>query len=123
MKRFDIHNATVAELVDRFATICVAQNDALFLHQISKFNRLYDQMAAITEELKSRSGDQRRALIALHDHRDIQVRLQAARMTLAVAPQESRRVIEAIAASKWYPQAGDAGMSLRGLDSGQYVPK
>ena len=123
MKRFDIHTAAVAELVDRFANVFVEQNNALFEHKISKFNGLYDQMAAIVEELKSRSGDQRRALLALHDHRDIQVRLQAARMTLAVAPQGSRRVIEAVAASKWQPQAGDAGMSLRGLDSGEYVPK
>jgi hypothetical protein len=44
-------------------------------------------------------------------------------MTLAVAPKESREAIEAIAASNWQPQAGDAGMSLLGLDSGEYVPK
>lgn len=123
MKRFDVHEATVAELVDHFAMTCVAQNDALFRDEISKFNHLYDQMVEIAEELKSRPEDQRRALLALHNHRDIQVRLQAARMTLAVAPQESRQVIEAIAASKWYPQAGDAGMSLLGLDRGEYVPK
>jgi Domain of unknown function (DUF2019) len=123
MKNFDIRQATVPELVDRFAAICVEQNNALFQDEIAKFNRLYDKMTAISEELKCRSGDQRRALVALLDHRDIQVRLQAARMSLAVAPQESRRTLEAIAASKWQPQAGDAGMSLLGLDRGEYVPK
>lgn len=123
MNRFDIHNATVAELVDRFATVCVEQNNALFEDDVSRFNRLYPQMTAIAEELESRPGDQRRALLVLLDHRDIQVRLQAARMTLALAPKEARRVIEDIAVSKWQPQAGDAGMCLFMLDSGNFVPK
>jgi hypothetical protein len=113
----------VAELVDRFAAICVEQNKALFGGEIAKFNRLYDKMAAIRDELKIRPGDQRSALLALFDHPDIQVRLQAARATLAVAPQELRRMIEAIAASHRQPQAGDAGMSLWNLDRGVFVPK
>lgn len=123
MKKIDIRQATVPELVDRFAAVCVEQNNALFQDEVAEFNRPYDRMAAISEELKCRSGDQRRALVALLGHRDIQVRLQVARMSLAVAPRESRRALEAIAASKWQPQAGDAGMSLLGLDRGEYVPK
>jgi len=53
---------------------------------------------------------------------DIQVRSQSARATLAVAPAEARRAIEAIAASRQYPQAGDAGMTLINLDRGIFVP-
>ncbi len=123
MKRSNLHDLTVAELVKRFAAICVEQNKALFLDEIAKFNRLYDKMAAIRDELKIRAGDQRGALLVLFDHPDIQVRLQAARAALAVAPQESRRMIEAIAASHRQPQAGDAGMSLWNLDRGVFVPK
>jgi len=123
MKHSKLPDLTVAELVDRFAAICVEQNKALFEDNIAKFNRLYDQMAKVRDELKVRPGDQRSALLALFDHSDIQVRLQAARATLAVALEESRRMIETIAASPQQPQAGDAGMTLWNLDRGVFVPK
>ncbi len=122
MSGLDVHKATVEELVDRFAAICVGQNDALELDEISKFNRLFREMISIENELRSRPGDQRKALLPLLNHRDIQVRLQAAKMTLAIAPGRARQVIEAIAASNWYPQAGDAGMCHSRLDSGEFVP-
>jgi len=123
MKRLSLDKMTVAELVERFAAVCIEQNTALFEDDISKFNRLYRQMAAISDELKRRPGDQRSALLALFDHRDIQVRLQSARAALALAPTKSRQVIEAIAASRLFPQAGDAGMTLVNLDRGVFVPE
>jgi hypothetical protein len=52
----------------------------------------------------------------------MQVRLKAAIHTLAVAPVEARQQLEAIATSNWYPQAGDAGMTIRGLDDGTFRP-
>ncbi len=119
----DVRKATTDELVDRFAAVCVEQSKALDEDEIAKFNRLYDAMAAIRDELKARSGDQRYALLALFNHHNFQVQLQAARATLAVAPAESRRLIEKIAASRWYPQAGDAGMTLANLDRGVFVPE
>jgi hypothetical protein len=42
---------------------------------------------------------------------------------LAIAPDKARRMIESIAASRCYPQAGDAGMCLTMLDRGVFVPK
>lgn len=119
----DLGNATVGELVDRFAAVCVRQGKALDEDDIAKFNSLYKVMAAIRDELKARPGDQRRSLLPLFDHRDFQVQLQAARATLAVAPQESRKLIERIAASQWFPQAGDAGMCLWALDEGIFKPE
>lgn len=123
MTRLTLETMTVAELVEHFAKVCIEQGAALFDHKISKFNRLYDQMAAISDELEKRPGDQRRALLALFVHRDIQVRLQAARIAFALAPREARQVIEEIAASRRYPQAGDAGMCLWALDEGIFMPK
>jgi len=123
MKRFDVHNANVAELVDRFAAICVEQNKALSEDEIGKFNRLYDQMVAVRDELKSRPGDQRRALLALFNHPDLQVRLQSAKATLAVEPQAARQMLERIQEWQRQPQAGDAGMCLWNLDRGVFVPK
>jgi len=42
----------------------------------------------------------------------MQVRLQAAKRTLGVAPEAARHVIEEIKKSQWFPQAGEAGMTL-----------
>jgi uncharacterized protein DUF2019 len=81
------------------------------------------QIFAIGGELKRRPGDQRRALLPLYDHPNIEVRLRAAKRTLAVAPVEARRMIESIAASRWFPHAGDAGMCLELLDRGIFVPE
>lgn len=106
----------VDQLVGRFAAITAAQDDALLGHELTKFNRLFDRMLEVLEELKGRPGDQRRALMALYDYPNMQVRLQAAKLTLAVAPVEARRQIEAIAESHWMPQAGDAGMALAVMD-------
>lgn len=122
MKRVQLTDMTVRDLVERFALIGVAQDQALLGGEIAKFNRLFDQMSDVSNELKSRPGDQRRALMVLYNYPNIQVRLKAAKHTLAVAPTEARRQIEAIAASNWMPQAGDAGMSLWNLDRGVYKP-
>ena len=58
------------------------------------------------------TGDQRHALLSLYDHPNLQVRLKAVKNSLALAPQEGRRVLQAIADSREYPQAGEAGMSI-----------
>jgi hypothetical protein len=122
MKIQKIEHLSAGQLVARFAEICLDQDQALLRSDISGFNRLFGQMAAIRDELKSRTGDQRRALLGLYDHENAQVRLQAARASLAVAPEEARRVIEAIANGRKFPQAGDAGMTISNLDSGVFKP-
>lgn len=88
----------------------------------AKVNRLIKSMWAIQDELKSRPGDQRRALLSLYDHENAQVRLQAARATLAVEPEKARKLIEEIANGRKFPQAGDAGMTIWNLDRGVFKP-
>ena len=122
MKPWDLTKATVDNLVMRFAQIGVEQDGALLKDEIGKFNRLYKEKDGILKELKARSGDQRRALMALYRHENMQVRLNAAKATLAVAPVEARKMLELIADSRLYPQAGDAGMSLWNLDRGVFKP-
>jgi hypothetical protein len=53
----------------------------------------------------------------------MQVRVKAAKATLAIAPEAARAQLEAIRASGWQPQALEAGMSLGFLDEGIYKPK
>ncbi len=122
MTRSHLQNLTVAELVDCFAAMGAEQDKALLWDEYSKFNRLFDQMEAIKTELKSRDGDQRRALTALFHHPNLQVRLKAAKATLAVAPEPARQMLQMIASSGHQPQAGDAGMCLVNLNRGVFVP-
>jgi hypothetical protein len=108
-------------LLNRYAEIGVEQDEAEF--DDKKFNRLFREMVAVEEELKSRDGDQRRLLMQFYDHPNLQVRLNAAKATLAVAPAEARHQLEAIRSSKIYPQAADAGMVIRMLDSSVFKPE
>jgi len=123
MTQIELKDLKVAELVERFATAGVEQNQALLCDQFARFSRLYWQMDAINNELRSRPGDQRRALIALFSHADMQVRLKAAKATLAVDPEAARRMLRVIVDSHQQPQAGDAGMCLWNLDRGVFVPE
>lgn len=122
MKKSAMSDMSTGSLVDLFSSIAVAQDAALLGGQYAKFNKLFQQMSEIALELKRRDGDQRRALIRLYTFPNMQVRLKAAVHTLAVAPIEARNELAAIARSQWFPQAGDAGMTLRGLEEGSFKP-
>jgi uncharacterized protein DUF2019 len=122
MKPGDLAKMTVDELVERFIEFALQEDKADLEDDIPEFTRLFWQMEAVEGELKSRQGDQRRALTRLYDHRNAQVRLCAAKATLAVAPQAARALIEKIASSHEFPQAGEAGMTLRALDEGIFKP-
>jgi Domain of unknown function (DUF2019) len=126
MKAANLKAMSVDELVARFAAIGVEQDDAMMRGAYgdnARYRRLFQQMSAVEQELKIRPRDQRRALVALYNHPNMQVRLMAAKLTLAVDPGAARKILEAIANSRLQPQAGDAGMSLWNLDRGVFVPK
>jgi hypothetical protein len=122
MSRDKLRTLTNEELVQRFVEIGLAQEEALVYGEIAKFNRLYEKKDHVVDELRSRPGDQRRVLLSLYDHPNLQVRLIAVKNSLALAPEEGRRVLQAIADSREYPQAGEAGMSLDNLDRGIFKP-
>jgi hypothetical protein len=122
VKSVDLQTVPTAELVERFASLGLGQYQAELMGEIAKDVRLRLQMRAVTEELKSRPGDQRSALLRLYDHPNVQVRLMAAKLTLAVVPATARHVLESIKASKEYPQAADARMCLWNLDRGAFKP-
>lgn len=117
-----LQDMSVEQLVSRFMNIALGQYEADNYSRTSKYKLLYEQMSAVKDELKSRSGDQRYALVSLYSHPNIQVRLAAARATLALNYVQARGVIQAIADSGNFPQAGDAGMTLANLDRGVYKP-
>lgn len=122
MKTLKLGTATVDELVETFVSLCIAQDRELLRGDVPAINRLFDQIEVVKQELKSRPGDQRGALVPLYQHDNMQVRLKAAKATLAVAPEAARKALVEIKATGWQPQAGDAGMSLWNLDRGVFKP-
>lgn len=110
------------ELKSLFESLCIEQYNALERNEIAAFNNRYSRIQEIVDELKSRPGDQRRVLMQLFGHPNMQVRLTAAKFNLAVDYIAARREIQDIVDSKWFPQAGDAGMTLHHLDTGVYKP-
>jgi hypothetical protein len=111
------------QLVQLFADLAVQQDAALLYRAQREVNRIFWRLEEIKSELKSRPGDQRAALLPLYDHKNMQVRLKAAKATLAIATEAARAQLEAIRASGWQPQALEAGMSISSLDEGIYKPK
>jgi hypothetical protein len=116
--RIDLAKASPEQLVARFVEIGIAQSVAMAERNTSKYNRLFDKEAAVLRELKARPGDQRRLLFPLYNHENIQVRLNAAKSTYALDPAAAWAAIQAIADSRRFPWAGDAGMTLSNLDMG-----
>jgi len=114
--------STVPDLVALFIALGLDQYQARLRNEQKRLNRATLEMFDVCEELKARAGDQRSALLSLYSHPNLQVRLMAAKLTLAVAPAAAKQLLQEIADSKEYPQAGDAGMSLWALKQGIFRP-
>ena len=112
---------TTADLLQRYAENGIDQDKAIFRNENPKFRALFREMAALEKELEFRG--QQHLLMQLYDHPNMQVRLNAAKATLAVAPDEARHQLEAIRYSRLNPQAADAGMAIRMLDRGAFKPE
>ncbi|KIZ37221.1 MULTISPECIES: DUF2019 domain-containing protein [Rhodopseudomonas] len=113
--------ASTQELVERFERIALAQDEAIWKDRTARYNRLYEQMDEIRNELRSREGDQRRALIPLLQSENMQVRLKAAITVLSVSPEAARQALESVRDDGYFPQAADARGMLAALDDGTFV--
>lgn len=122
-KRVRYQDVVTSELVALFESITTQQCDASWCWQASRYNRLFGQMVAICDELKSRAGDQRLALLPLLKAPNVQVRMMVAIQLLALAPEKARSALESVVASGYMPQVADARGMLRALDEGTYVPQ
>jgi hypothetical protein len=122
MRQKAINQMTTSELVEKFVEVAVAQDEAELRGQMAKYNRLFKQMMDVEGQLRGRDGDQRLQLLRLFDHPNLHVRVQAAMLTLAVAPVEARAQLEILAASDRLPYSADAGMCLWNLDRGVFKP-
>jgi hypothetical protein len=109
---------SIAELVDLFEQLSLAEGEATADLQSSRANRLILRRRALLSEMRHRPGDARVALFVLYTHRHPQVRLNVAESTYALNPERAKSIIEEIAASPFQPWSGDAGMSLVALANG-----
>lgn len=117
----DLGAASVDQLVDAFADVARRMDEASIEGRMSRYRTLYAEKRSIETELRSRHGDQRRALLGLYDDPSMEVRLLAAKATRFIAPVEARHALERIRNSQW-PQKLDAGMALRAWDEGIWQP-
>jgi Domain of unknown function (DUF2019) len=122
-RRIPIDKLTIEELVQNFLALTLAQYEARFPSQTSKYNRLYRQMNEIRDELKRREGDQRRALLPLINHENAQVRLMAASSLLTIVPDRAKKALQSVRDSGITPPSVNAGFLLDGLEDGSFVPK
>jgi hypothetical protein len=96
----------------------VAQHEAINIEDNATYKRLFDQMTDVMAEFLTRPIEQRRALMALYEHPNPQVRYMAAFITRDFAPQAAREVCEIISGRNEYPQAADARRMISNLDEG-----
>jgi cytochrome c oxidase assembly protein Cox11 len=106
----------------KFAGFAIQQYDHILIGEVKQINRYYHKMKAVELELKSRPGDQRSVLMTLYDNPNPNVRVKAAKATLAIAPVAARQVLEMVAATCYGPEILEAGMSLTNLNNGIYKP-
>jgi len=81
MKRSFFESMPESQLVEQFTNDALKQFEAELNDEFTKYNALADDIVAIGEELKRRTGDKRSALLPLFDHPNPQVRLMAAEIT------------------------------------------
>jgi hypothetical protein len=111
---------TINNLVEEFEQVCLDQYECLLDRKIARYNRLVDKIISIREELKARGG--RQALLPLLNHKNWQVRYQAAMATLLVAPASAKEALEKLSKSHEFPQAANASITLDKLADGSFVP-
>jgi hypothetical protein len=76
----------------------------------------------IENVLRARGLEARRALLPLLKHRHPQVRLDAAKHLLGIAPEEAQASLEDLAAHGPDQQRGAAGMCLWYVEQGIFKP-
>ena len=118
MNDLDLKGCTIGELIAQFVEHAVEQNATVDYLDFDRYEVLDKLIAAISQELSRRGLKARQQLLPLYQHREAQVRLQAARFTYRVTPEAARKCIQAIAESRIQPQDFVARTLLERIDAG-----
>ena len=122
MRRVDLKKLSIEQLIERYVAIGLAEEEAVLYDDTPGYNQLFRKEQAVVDELQGRPGDQRSALLALYEHDNPWVRMSAVKNSLALVPEEGRRVLQEMADSMKQPYADEAGMTLWTLDEGIFKP-
>ncbi len=131
MTRLNLGTMSLEELVDRF-------RDAAFglageVGSPKQYRKFFDRLNSITEELRRRGPDARRALLPLLEcpesgpmwlrrERAAECRYQAAFELLAVEPARARETLAALANGWVDYQRAEARGTLKALEDGSFKP-
>ena len=122
MKKLDIAELSDDDLVGRFIEAAKEQGRAVLDSDVRQANRMFRYMMAIDSLLRARGMHSRKKLIPLLSRENRFVRYYAAQHTLALAPRRARAILEWNHKYGFDAIAGDAGMLLIALNSGEYKP-
>ncbi len=112
----------IEQIIHEYVRLSEQQDEAQLDDDHGRYNKIYAKLDLIDKELRSRGMTARLALARLFDHKNLQVRVNAATDLLGVVPNEARPVLERIRQSRQGPQCLDAGMTLRNVDNGVFKP-
>jgi hypothetical protein len=113
---------SIEQLVRIYEGVSVEEFDALELGDMPLVRKLFDKLESIDREIRARGVEARRKMLPLPNHRNPQVRINAAKALLAIAPQEARSTLELLASRGPSIQRLDARMCIRHLEEGVFKP-
>lgn len=122
MNTAQFRKMTASDITLEFEKTCIAQDKFIVHRQSSKYNKSIERLWAMVDELGRRIPDQRSVLRRFYNHPNREVRFQAARHSLAIFPDEARKVLQIISDRDEYPQAANARLALQKLDDGTLIP-
>lgn len=117
MKTSNLNQDHLDEIVARFVVYSLRQDAAEESGDIRQQNAAIRQRWALERILVEVGPVAMARLVDLHTHKNIQVRLNAAIVTLDFAPAEARRVLEVIRSWRIPPYAAMAWEKLEQLET------
>ena len=122
MTTLNLQTATNEDLIATYIAISQQEDEAMLRNDIARGTRLVYRRKEVDDALRARGIEARRMLLPLLRHPHAQVRLNASKHLLAVAPTEARTTLEDLAAHGPGQQRGSAGRCLLLLDEGTFKP-
>ena len=113
---------SVEQLVGIYEGVSVEEFDALELGDMPSVRKLFSKLESVDQEIRARGIEARRKMLPLLNHRNPQVRINAAKALLAIAPEEARSALELLASRGPSIQRLDAKMCIRHLEEGVFKP-
>ena len=130
MKSPKLEDSSNEQLAEQFRQLSLQQGEAEMSNDMRKYRRCYDRLNEISDELKRRGPEARRALLPLLNcprsagllSAVAQCRYNAASELLAVEPGRARATLEELANSVTQFQMALARQTLGVLDNGTFKP-